>query len=105
MLLLWLDDERTPPSSEWVWVKTAPEAIKALQTSYFRVISLDHDLGDDSVGTGYDVLTYIEAQVFTNPSYRAPEIRIHTANSSARIRMALAAESIERKLRESKPSS
>ena len=104
MLSLWLDDERSPPSSEWIWVKTAPDAIKALHTSYFKVISLDHDLGDDSMGTGYDVLTYLEAQVFNNPNYRAPEIRIHTANAAARVRMALAAESIERKVRESKPN-
>lgn len=104
MLLLWLDDERTPPTPEWIWVKTAPDAIKALQTSYFRVVSLDHDLGDDVLGTGYDVLSYIEEKVHTDLNYRAPEIRIHTANPAARVRMALAAESIERKIRESKPT-
>lgn len=102
MLFLWLDDERNPPSSEWFWVKTAPDAIKALQTSYFSVISLDHDLGEGEVGTGYDVLTYLEAQAYQDPNFRAPEIRIHTANTAARVRMALAAESIERKARESR---
>ena len=104
MLLLWLDDERTPPSSDWIWVKTAWDAIKALQTSYFNVVSLDHDLGKDA-GEGYDVLLYIEEKVHLDPNYRAPEIRLHTANTSARIRMALAAESIERKIRESKSNS
>lgn len=103
MLSLWLDDERTPPSSEWFWVKTALDAIKALRTANFEIVSLDHDLGEDA-GTGYDVLLFLEAQVFTNPSFRAPEIRIHTANAAARVRMTLAAESIERKVRESKPA-
>lgn len=104
MLFLWLDDERTPPSPGWIWLKTAPDAIKALRTANFEVVSLDHDLGEDA-GTGYDVLLFIEDQVFTNPSFRAPEIRIHTANTAARVRMSLAAESIERKARESKQGS
>lgn len=95
MLFLWLDDERKPPSSEWFWVKTALDAIKALRTAGFEVISLDHDLGEDA-GTGYDVLTFLEAEVNRNPEYRVPEIRIHTANTVARARMLQAVESIQR---------
>jgi len=97
MFCLWLDDERTPPSKDWVWVKTAPNAIRALRTAHFKIISLDHDLGVNA-GTGYDVLKYLEAEVFQNPDYRAPEIRIHTANSVARKRMVQAVESIKRQL-------
>lgn len=100
MLLLWLDDERKPPSKDWIWVRTAPEAIKALRTARFEVISLDHDLGEDA-GTGYDVLKYLEAEVFQNPDYGAPEIRLHTANSAARMRMIQAVDSIERQLAKS----
>jgi hypothetical protein len=92
---LWLDDVRLPPSSEWVWVKTALDALKELRRSSYDVISLDHDLGEDA-GTGYDVLTYLEAEVYRNPEFRAPEIRIHTANTVARARMLQAVASIKR---------
>jgi hypothetical protein len=96
MLFLWLDDERPPPSQDWLRVKTAPEAIKALETTSFQAISLDHDLGVGDVGTGYDVLKYLEEKVYTDPEYRVPEIKIHTDNVVARRRMAQTAESIER---------
>ena len=92
---LWLDDVRPPPSSEWVWVKTALDALKELRTAPCEVVSLDHDLGEDA-GTGYDVLTYLEAEVYRNPEFKAPKIFIHTANTVARARMLQAIASIER---------
>jgi len=95
MLSLWLDDERIPPSPKWIWVKTAIDAIRALRTASFKVISLDHDLGEDA-GTGYDVLTFLEAEVNRNPRYRVPKILVHTANTVARARMLQAVESIQR---------
>jgi hypothetical protein len=45
-------------------------------------ISLDHDLGDDTRGTGYDVILWIEEQVFTC-GFKAPVIYVHSANTSA----------------------
>jgi hypothetical protein len=92
---LWLDDVRLPPSSEWVWVKTAMDALKELRRASWGVISLDHDLGEDA-GTGYDVLTYLEAEAYRNPEFKIPEIRVHTANTVARARMLQAVTSIER---------
>lgn len=56
-------------------------------------VSLDHDLGDDARGTGYDVLAWIEEAVVTR-GFRPPEIRIHTANPAARQRMDAAATAI-----------
>lgn len=94
---LWLDDERFPPSSEWVWVRTALDALRELRRAPCEVISLDHDLGENA-GTGYDVLTYLEAEVYRNPEFKAPEILIHTANTVARARMLQAVASIERKV-------
>jgi hypothetical protein len=45
---LWLDDIRTPPARGiWHWVKTADEAIKALDTFRYEWASLDHDLADE----------------------------------------------------------
>lgn len=42
---LWLDDVRPPPSKEWLWAKTAEEAIAALSLGIVEICSLDHDLG------------------------------------------------------------
>lgn len=85
---IYLDDERSVPDG-WILVKTAPEAIKMLQTEQVEVISLDHDLGESECGTGYDVLLWIEEQVALF-EYIPPEIKLHTANASARIKMELA---------------
>ena len=96
MAKLWLDDERPVPDG-WVLAKTAIEAITELRRQEFEVVSLDHDLGEEN-GSGYDVLLYLEAQVFTNPDFKCPEILIHSANPSGRQRMQLAIGSINRRL-------
>lgn len=96
MFWLYLDDERPTPDEYSLRVYTASQAIKVLSSGVrLDVVSLDHDLGDDKAGTGYDVLLYIEYQVRTNPVYVLPEIRIHTANPAARKRMFAAKQSIE----------
>ena len=89
---VYLDDERPAPEG-WRRVRWPDEAIQLLETGAVEVISLDHDLGDDSRGTGYDVLLWLErAQV--EEGFEVPEIRIHTANVSARHKMEMAAEAI-----------
>lgn len=85
MLKLYLDDERDTPEG-WTRVYWPDEAIEYLKLGNVEEISLDHDLGDDKRGTGYDVILWIEEQVITN-KFKPPKIRIHTANSSARERM------------------
>lgn len=57
-------------------------------------ISLDHDLGDDLRGTGYDVILWIEEAVYTE-SFAPPAILIHSANSSARQKMQAGISSIK----------
>lgn len=97
MYKIYLDDERTTPSYFDVRCYTAKEAIKVLSSGIpIHTISLDHDLGDDSVGTGYDVLLWIEEQVHMNPYYDLPLILIHTANPSAREKMNAAVDNIAR---------
>jgi len=96
MTNLWIDDERHPPEG-WIWVKTALDAIKALRVCQFDIISFDHDLGDDG-GTGYDVLLYLEAQVFSQPNFQCAELRVHSANPVGRHRMQQAIDSINKKL-------
>jgi len=82
---LFLDDERKPPIG-WVLVKWPEEAIKYLESGDVEIISLDHDLGDDDHGTGYDVILWIEEAVVNN-NFKPPEIIVHSANVSARIKM------------------
>ena len=95
---LWVDDERVAPDG-WLWAKTAEEAIRLLEENQVEKMSLDHDLGDvdsNPEKTGYTVLTYVESRVVWDPDYVAPAIRIHTANVSARKKMELGRDSIER---------
>lgn len=91
---VFLDDERpTPPG--WIAARWPDEAITLLQTGQVTELSLDHDLGNDEIGTGYSVLLWIEKAVALN-SFVPPAINIHTANASARQKMMLALRSIER---------
>ncbi|VAW81561.1 hypothetical protein MNBD_GAMMA12-2513, partial [hydrothermal vent metagenome] len=54
---VYLDDERPTPEG-WVRVYWPDEAIELLKTGKVKEISLDHDLGDDERGTGYDVVLW-----------------------------------------------
>src|SRR6185503_10312335 len=91
---VFLDDERPAPAG-WIAVRWPHEAIALLETGTVVELSLDHDLGDDARGTGYDVLTWIEEAVATR-SFSPPAMRVHSANSSARLKMEAAIRSIER---------
>lgn len=88
IMKLYLDDERHPPYG-WALVKSVRNAISFLANGTVTDLSLDHDLGVD-YENGYDVLLWVEEQVFTNPEFPLPNIKIHTANPSARIKMELA---------------
>ncbi len=82
---IYLDDVRTPPEG-WAHVLWPDEAIALLKTGQVEEISLDHDLGNDERGTGYDVILRIEEAVATR-GFAPPQISVHSANSSARIKM------------------
>ncbi|MDM3818905.1 hypothetical protein O9569_05410 [Proteus mirabilis] len=90
---VYLDDERQTPEG-FVRVYWSDEAIKLLETGEVELI-IDHDLGDDERGTGYDVLLWIEEQVYLN-GFKAPEIIVHSSNSSARYKMELAIANIKK---------
>ena len=59
---MWLDDMRKPPK-DFVWVKTAKEAIGWIDQGIVEFIDLDHDLGEGD-GTGYEVAAHIEAMAW-----------------------------------------
>ena len=95
---VYLDDERPTPEG-WVSVRWPEEAISLLEGGQVTDLSLDHDLGDDAHGTGYDVLLWLEEAVATR-GFMPPRVRVHSANSSARQKMELAIARIERFARE-----
>ncbi len=82
---IYLDDERPTPAG-WVRVYWPDEAIALLETGKVDEISLDHDLGDDARGTGYDVVLWVEEAVALR-GFRPPKMAVHSANSSARQKM------------------
>lgn len=90
---LFLDDERPAPEG-WLKVSWPSEVIEFLKTGRVTEISLDHDLGDDSRGTGYDVILWIEEAVALK-GFVPPKINIHTSNPSARAKMLAGVRMIE----------
>jgi hypothetical protein len=91
---VFLDDERPAPPG-WRLVRWPEEAIELLRTGAVTELSLDHDLGDDARGTGYDVIVWIEVAVATR-GFAPPAITVHSANTSARVRMELGIAAIAR---------
>jgi len=90
---VWLDDVRVAPQ-DWTHVYWPNEAIDLLKQGNVTHLSLDHDLGNDNRGTGYDVLLWLEEEVACH-SLVLPSINIHSANVSARRKMLLAIGKIE----------
>lgn len=114
MKQLYLDDERPTPEG-WDRCFTAWECIEKLKVGGYDLVSLDHDLGLGyydhdkgrriDPGNGYDVLLWIEKQVFTDPNFNPPKyIILHTANASAKEKMRLARFNIGRELRKREES-
>jgi len=88
---VWLDDERKMPEGFDIHVFTAREAITLLATGKVTFISLDHDLGDEKNGTGYDVACYLEEAAFSE-TIGPLQVQIHSANPVGRMRMQQAIE-------------
>jgi hypothetical protein len=90
---IFLDDERATPEG-WIRAYWPDEVIALLNAGGVTELSLDHDLGDDTRGTGYDVIVWIEEAVATR-DFHPPKISIHSANASAREKMLAGVRSIE----------
>jgi hypothetical protein len=97
---VWLDDERPAPGG-WVHVKSDFETIEFLCRKENRGnvthLSLDHDLGAEEFGTGYDVVLVLE-DLAANDMWKAiPEkITVHSANPVGRAKMEAGIRSIEK---------
>jgi len=87
---VFLDDRRLVPDERWTIVRWPKEAIEILKTGTVTHLSLDHDLGNDKRGKGYDVLLWIEEQVARH-DFVPPEVMlVHSDNASAKYKMRLA---------------
>lgn len=86
-IALFLDDVRKEPKG-WVRVKTADRCIKVLEGNRVKVLSLDHDLGENENGTGYDVVLWMEKRIRGDRDWVLPKhIIVHSVNAPARERM------------------
>ncbi len=93
---IYLDDIRECPEG-FILAKTAWESIELLKNNLVEEINLDHDLGyDENLGTGYDVVKWIEEQVAVNNYIPPKTIKVHSANISARTKMELGIKNIKR---------
>ena len=97
---LWLDDIRPSPPGFDVHVKTAPDAIRFLESGKIDEVSLDHDLGEGDdpevdVGTGYDVAVWIEAKAHDGTLPRLVW-NVHSANPVGRQKMEIALQNADR---------
>ena len=105
---LYLDDERQTPEG-WDRAYTADEAINWLKTGGVTHLSLDHDLGPNWAGTGYDVVLWVEKKIFEqafdfdNP-FIPPLMTVHSANPVGRQKMELAINMIYRHFKITQPA-
>ena len=81
MIKIWIDDIRTPPSEEWVWIKSVNSAKRYISmVSPYGVadimLSVDHDAGDYASDGG----DYIKLLDWLEETGRNYPIRIHSMN-------------------------
>jgi hypothetical protein len=91
---VFLDDECVT-SAGWARAFWPDEVIALLETGRIEELSLDHDLGDDNRGTGYDVILWLEEAVALR-GFVPPRITVHSANPTAAERMRVGIAAIDR---------
>jgi hypothetical protein len=101
---LYLDDLRTPLSSEWSVVRNFDEFVEFIENNDLKnieVISFDHDLGESAISeyfnntkdsyeidysnieekTGYDCVKWLIDYIIVNDKFDSvPKMRVHSAN-------------------------
>ena len=78
---LYLDDVRTPISEDWAVVRNYDEFVAHIKMNgleSYEVISLDHDLGNESK-SGYDAAKWLVAESMIS-KIPLPQIYVHSAN-------------------------
>jgi len=78
---LYLDDERETPEG-WLRVWGIEQAKLILRTRTVSHLSVDNDLGSlDPKTEGHHILSWLELQVYEDPTFPIPIITIHSANA------------------------
>jgi hypothetical protein len=98
---LWVDDLRPMPAGFDYHARETADAIDLLATDAVVEVSLDHDLGDEDGGTGYEIAKWIEERAFAwsqgDPSGLSPlRWSIHSQNPVGADRMARALRNADR---------
>lgn len=77
---LYLDDERKTPAG-WARVFNIEDAKVILATKTITHLSVDNDLGSqDPTTEGYNLLNWLEEQVYFDPTFPVPVITVHSSN-------------------------
>lgn len=78
---LYMDDERVTPEG-WERTYTVEETKKVLLTRKVTHLSLDNDLGSEDPKTeGFNVLDWLEEEVYNDPTFPIPIITVHSSNA------------------------
>jgi len=83
-LKLWVDDLRPAPDDSWDIAKNGKDAFYMMKQHKYSVVSLDHDMGEDSIN-GYELVKWMYDRL--NKLNWPETISIHTANPVGRIYM------------------
>lgn len=88
--VLWVDDIRDPRDHGYegaTWAKTSQEAVGLLGTLKWNVISLDHDLGEDSEADGVEVAKALVGMALEGSVAYYPQLYCHSSNPVGRYRI------------------
>lgn len=97
---LFLDDIRSPPSDDWIVFRDVPTfLLHARNAEPTDILSLDHDLGDDSKFSGYDAIAQLEKEYKMGEIWTKghPYIYVHSMNPVGADKMNAAIRSINAK--------
>lgn len=79
---IYMDDARETPRG-WHRTYNIEETKALLLTRQVSHLSLDNDLGSlDHTTEGYNVLDWLEEQVYNDPTFPIPEMTVHSSNAS-----------------------
>jgi hypothetical protein len=79
---VYMDDARDTPLG-WTRTYNIEDTKALLATREVTHLSLDNDLGSEDWTTeGYNVVDWLEEQVYNDPTFPIPEMTVHSSNAS-----------------------
>lgn len=93
---VYMDDARETPIG-WHRTYTVEETKAVLLTRQVTHLSLDNDLGSEDPKTeGFNVLNWMEEEVFNDPTFPIPEMTVHSSNAGRAPSMRRIVQKLER---------